>query len=146
MFPHSPVLGNRSQICEVWQFSINPHTTSVYGKLPNLPNIASVCSSNCLNRQSKWSRELYKMWPNTFWIQIYSLQIREIKDLVDLLFFLLSFNQAKHPTIKFDSLWKNRKQDTDSKFFSRVIKFSITLSQRTSDLTIIWSIMPLPVL
>ena len=35
MFPHSPV-------CEVWQFSTNPHIPRMRRKLPNLPTIASV--------------------------------------------------------------------------------------------------------
>ena len=33
------------------------------------------CTLNCQNWQSKWSRELHRMWPNTFWIPTYSLQI-----------------------------------------------------------------------
>ena len=41
-FPGSSVLRNWSNIWEVWQFSINPWCVRVYGKLPNLTNLASV--------------------------------------------------------------------------------------------------------
>ena len=41
-FPNSPVLRNWSHFWEVWQFSTHPRCVRVCGKLPNLPNMASV--------------------------------------------------------------------------------------------------------
>ena len=41
-FQNSPVLRNWSHFWEVWQFSTHPRCVRVCGKLPNLPNMASV--------------------------------------------------------------------------------------------------------
>ena len=54
MHNRSSVLRNLSQICDIWQFSMNPHTPRVYEKLPNIPNIASV-SQNRLTREKYFS-------------------------------------------------------------------------------------------
>ena len=47
MFPGTIVLRNCSKIWEVWQFSINPQSPRVYGKLQNIPKMASVSQNYC---------------------------------------------------------------------------------------------------
>ena len=68
-FPGSSVLRNWSNIWEVWQFSINPWCVRVYGKLPNLTNLASVSENrgsrkyfrcSCLAQGRLWILE----WSN----------------------------------------------------------------------------------
>ena len=49
-FGGDSVLRNRSQIWEFWQFSTNPHTPRMCGKLPNLPNIASVSQNKGMRK------------------------------------------------------------------------------------------------
>ena len=56
---------NILKFCKLW-YELNPRVHCALG---------NVCTSVYHVWHYKWSRLLYKMWPNTFWIQIRSLQI-----------------------------------------------------------------------
>ena len=55
LFSNSPVLRNWSHFWEVWQFSTHPRCVRVCGKLPNLPNMASVSQNRGVRKYLRCS-------------------------------------------------------------------------------------------